>query len=114
MQHTLLGFTDCINGGTLQLLFVQIENPGNRQTVGCFDEPDVFARASGCRIQNAFCIKIKFTLRRTESSLLKIPGKIKRLYQFCQEIAVALASPKCCQSEVPVQRLFAHKSSRVR
>ncbi|MBB5503251.1 hypothetical protein HDG37_007490 [Paraburkholderia sp. MM5384-R2] len=45
----------------------------------CFDEPNVFVCVSGHRIQHAFCVKIRFSVRCTEPSRLKMLGEMKRL-----------------------------------
>lgn len=81
---------------------MQIEDGRNRLTIGRLDNPDVFAYVARGSIQNSLCLKKQLVLRRAETCLLEIPGQIKCLYQFCQQIVIALSGPKGRQSEMPV------------
>lgn len=93
---------------------MQIEEFRNSRTIARLDNPNAFACITRGSIQNPLDLKIQLVLRRTEPCLLKIPGQIKCLNQFYQQIVIAHADPKCCQGELPVQRFFAHISQRVR
>jgi len=71
---------------------VQIEKPGNRRAVLLLDEPYVPARVSGGEVQDALCLKVERMVECSVPGLLKVPGNIKRLDQFCQQFAITLAT----------------------
>jgi hypothetical protein len=82
-----------LDGGLLQLLVVQRQQPFKCMRFGVFQVPDICPGGPRCTaLECLLCMRIERGVSRAETRFLQIPGHIQDMNQFAQQMAARNAS----------------------